>query len=265
MWICVTVVIVVSDTLAVTGRMPLWAGMLINSAVGYLAFSVVHDTIHRTATTDTRLNDFIGQSATMLFAPYVSHKLFRWGHILHHRFASGPRDPDIVLHGAWWTLPLRWMLIDVLYLRYVLKHSDKVSRPYLIDSLWLTLGSAVLLGVLIDAGYGPEVLMLWFVPSRLVFLMLGFTFFWLPHVPHDTTQEENFTRATTIRDGHEWLLGPVLQYQNFHLIHHLFPMTPFYNNGKVWKLLEPELRRRDLAIQHGFAIRPTIYPAPQSV
>ena len=91
---------------------------------------------------------------------------------------------------------------------------------------------------------------------------LGFSFFWLPHVPHDTEQEKNFTGATSVRLGHEWLLGPALQCQNFHLIHHLFPMTPFYNNQKVWRLLEPQLRGKDLAIQHGFAIRPTIYPAP---
>lgn len=103
--------------------------------------------------------------------------------------------------------------------------------------------------------------MLWFIPSRVIFLSLGFGFFWLPHVPHDVTQEQNFTQATTIRLGSEWLMGPLLQNQNFHLIHHLFPMTPFYNNRKVWRLLESELRKKDLAIQYNFAIQPTIYPA----
>jgi fatty acid desaturase len=83
-------------------------------------------------------------------------------------------------------------------------------------------------------------------------------------VPHDTVQADNFTRATTVREGFEWLFGPALQYQNYHLIHHLYPMTPFYNNYKVWKLLEPELRQKELAIQHDFAIHPTIYPAPVS-
>lgn len=264
LWAIVTVVMIGSDFMAVTDQIPLWAGTLINALVGYLAFSVVHDTIHRTASANTTLNDAIGQAAVMLFAPYVSHKLFRWGHILHHRFASGPKDPDIVLQGAWWTLPFRWMLIDALYLRHVLAHGDKVSQQHLRQSMWLMLGTLTIFGLLIYAGYGMELLMLWFIPSRLVFLMLGFTFFWLPHVPHDTTQEENFTRATTVRLGHEWLLGPVLQYQNFHLIHHLYPMTPFYNNERVWRLLEPELRKKELAIQYGFAIHPTIHPAPKS-
>jgi beta-carotene hydroxylase len=118
--------------------------------------------------------------------------------------------------------------------------------------------------VLISMGYGKVVLMLWFIPSRIIFLSLGFSFFWLPHVPHTVTQEENFTEATTIREGMEWLMGPALQNQNFHLIHHLFPMTPFYNNRKVWQLLETELRKKDLVIQHNFAIRPTIHRGTDS-
>jgi hypothetical protein len=36
-------------------------------------------------------------------------------------------------------------------------------------------------------------------------------------------------------------------------------MTPFYNNHKVWHLLEPELRKKELAIQHQWAIRPDIH------
>lgn len=261
LWVLVTVVYVGSDVLAVLGHIPLWVGMVVNSVIGYLAFSVVHDAIHRTISSNTTVNDVIGQCAVLLGAPYVNLKLFRWAHVLHHRFASGPKDPDIVLHGAWWTLPFRWMFIDVLYLIHTLRHGDKVSKPHLKTSLWWAFWSFSLMGVLIATGYGLHVLMLWFIPSRVIFITLGFSFFWLPHVPHDTTQEENFTRATSIRVGHEWLLGPLLQCQNYHLIHHLYPMTPFYNNEKVWKLLEPELRKRDLAIQHGFAIHPTIYPA----
>lgn len=259
-WALVIGSYVTSDVLAVLGLIPLWAGMLINSVVGYYAFTVVHDAIHRAISTNVKLNDFFGQTAVFLGAPYVSLKLFRWAHILHHRHASGPKDPDRVLHGAWWTLPLRWMLIDVLYFIHTLRNLDKVSRPYLVTSLWLTAAFALVVGVLVWQGYGLHVLLLWFVPSRLIFLSLGFSFFWLPHVPHDTPQEVNFTRATSVRLGHEWLMGPLLQNQNYHLIHHLYPMTPFHHNRKVWRLVERELRTRELAIQHGFAIRPTIRP-----
>jgi len=261
MWVVLTAVFLSCDILGASGRIPLWLGMLLNSVVGYLAFSVVHDSLHRAISTNTKLNDWIGQLALVLVAPYVSLKLFRWGHILHHRFANGPRDPDRALHGPWWQLPLRWLFIDVVYLMYAIRHGDKVSRPFLIESYWSAALFASVLAGLTVLGYGQEVLMEWFIPSRLIFLTLGFSFFWLPHVPHDTEQEKDFTRATTIREGGEWFMGPALQNQNFHLIHHLYPMTPFYNNHKVWYLLETELRKKDLAIQHNFAIRPTIHLA----
>ncbi|MGQ0619331.1 MAG: fatty acid desaturase [Panacagrimonas sp.] len=241
-----------------TGHAPLWAGTLINTAIGYVSFSVAHDSIHRAISSNTRLNDAIGQIGMTLVLPYVDLRMFRWAHILHHRFASGERDPDKSFRGHWSSLPFRWMLIDAFYFVYSLKNADKVSGPYLRRSLQYFAVVLTVVVALIWAGYGAEVLMLWFLPSRLILLILGFSFFWLPHLPHDVSQEENFTRATTVRFGYESLLGPVMQYQNYHLIHHLYPMTPFYNNYKVWQLLEPELRKKDLAIQHGLSLHPEI-------
>ena len=261
LWVLVMGVYLSSYALGGLGLIPLWVGMVANSLIGYLAFSVVHDSIHRSISTHTGFNDFVGQSTAWIGSPYVNLKLFRWGHILHHRFTSSLRDPDWVLHGPWWSLPFRWMLIDVFYLIHALRSGDKVSKPYLSTSLWLTLATVLVFAALIYTGYGLHLLMLWFIPSRLILFSLGFSFFWLPHVPHEVSQEENFTRATSVRLGHEWLLGPLLQCQNYHLIHHLFPSTPFYNNEAVWKILEPVLRRHDLAIQEGFNIRPTFHEA----
>ena len=263
MWSILTITFLATYGLCGAGLIPLWIGTLANTVIGYLAFSVAHDSIHRSISSNTRLNDLVGQLGVLLVLPYVDIRLFRWAHIQHHRFASGPRDPDRVFNGAPWTLPLRWMFIDVAYFVHALRRGDKVSAPYLRRSLWLASIAAATLLALVVAGYGVEVLMLWFIPSRLIQLVLGFSFFWLPHAPHDVSQEENFTRATTIREGHEWLLGPLLQYQNVHLIHHLYPSTPFYNNLRVWQLIEPALRWHDLAIQKGFAIRPVVVPGGQ--
>lgn len=44
---------------------------------------------------------------------------------------------------------------------------------------------------------------------------------------------KNPFQATTIRRGWEWLLTPLMVYQNYHLIHHLYPTIPFYNYLKV--------------------------------
>jgi beta-carotene hydroxylase len=261
MWVGLNAAFFSSYYLGGSGRIPLWMGTVMNSVVGYVAFSVVHDSLHRAVSTNTKLNDWIGQLALLLVAPYVSLKLFRWGHILHHRFANGPLDPDRALNGPWWQLPFRWIFIDGFYLIYAIRQGDKVSKAFLVQSYWFAAIFISLIAGLTAMGYGLDVLMLWLIPSRVIFLALGFSFFWLPHVPHDVEQEKNFTGATTIREGAEWFMGPALQNQNFHLIHHLYPMTPFYNNHKVWYLLEAELRKKDLAIQHNFSIRPTFHPA----
>jgi len=247
--------------LAVTDRIPLWAGALINGAIGYLIFSVVHDAIHRAVSRNGRLNDWIGQIGLIPFAPMVTLGLFRWGHIQHHQHASGPKDPDRwCFEGPKWLLPLRWMFIDAWYAYFVIVSGDKTAYRHLRPTLFAAGLTAAVFALLIAQGYGWDVFFLWFVPSRLTQLTLGFAFFWLPHEPHDVSQAENFTRATTVRQGLEWLMSPLLQYQNYHLVHHLFPRTPFFRNGEMWRLLEPVLRRYELAIQHDFAIKPTIYP-----
>lgn len=246
--------------LCVSGLIPLWIGAMVNSVVGYMGFSIVHDAIHRSVSSNARLNDALGQFGMLLILPFVDVRLFRWLHILHHRHTSDSKDPDRFFNGAWWTLPFRWMFIDGWYLIYGLRHADKVSRPYMTKTLRNFSLFAVFIAWAVWAGYGMEVLMLWVIPTRVILLCLGFSFFWLPHVPHDTTQAENFTRATAVREGHFWLMRPLLQYQHVHLVHHMYPATPFFNNERVYRLIEPELRKKDLAVQHGFSIHPTIYP-----
>ena len=122
------------------------------------------------------------------------------------------------------------------------------------------------------AGYGMDVLMLWFIPSRIVVGLVSFVFLWLPHLERDengrlahiTSDDpamDHLTTGTTVRIGSEGLLDPLMQWHNYHLIHHLWPTTPSYNHRAVWRLMEPELRARALRIQHGYALTPTFHPA----
>ena len=259
-------VIITVNTLGVAGSLPLWACALINGVAGYMMFSAVHDSIHRAVSSNTQLNDWVGRLALVPLSLMAGLGLFRWGHIQHHRYSVSQQDPDRwTYQGPGWLLPIKWMLIDLWYFYVVITSHDKVAYKHLKPTLGATAISLTTIGLLIWAGYGIEVLMLWFIPSRIAALLLGFAFFWLPHEPHDVSQAEHFTRSSTIRVGYEWLMSPLLQYQNFHLIHHLHPRTPFYNNGKVWHLLEASLRKHELAIQEGFAIKPHLYRPTEQV
>ena len=119
-----------------------------------------------------------------------------------------------------------------------------------------------IIATLTHMGYGWEVFFLWFLASRLGMLLIALVFIYLPHFPGDVSAEENVYRASTIRRGWEWLLTPFLVYQNYPLIHHLYPTAPFYTYMKIWHLKYEELVAHDPAVQTAFAMKPINYVAP---
>ena len=78
----------------------------------------------------------------------------------------------------------------------------------------------------------------------------------LPHHPVIVSQEEDAYLATTMRVGWEWLLTPLLVYQNYHLIHHLYPTLPFYKMHRVWYLKYDELNEHSVSFQKPFSLKP---------
>ena len=62
--------------------------------------------------------------------------------------------------------------------------------------------------------------------------------------------------ATTMRMGWEWLLTPLLVYQNYHLIHHLYPTVPFYKMHDVWHLKYDQLSDGNISYQRAFKMAP---------
>lgn len=247
-----------------TGRLNIYLACLLIAFNFYWFFSVIHDAIHRSVSRYRWLNETVGQLASSLFNPIASLELFRWGHLQHHRHTNDEQDIDYWCHGPAWSLPLRWMLIDGQYLLHALRSKEASAKKALLKALPFMLGGAVLIVWLIASGHGFEYLMLSLVPSRIAFIFIGFSFFWLPHAHwpdqyQDLRQSQNLTIASTVRTGYEWLLNPLLQYQNYHLIHHVWPGTPFYNNTRLWQLLEPEFRQRDLAVTPGFRLLPELH------
>ena len=43
-----------------------------------------------------------------------------------------------------------------------------------------------------------------------------------------------YTARGEVGTGWEWLLTPLMMYQNYHLVHHLYPTVPFYRYKKAW-------------------------------
>ena len=242
---------------ALNGNLSLWVGCLINGVLSYGLFSIIHDSSHRAISSNRWINDGIGTVGLIFLFPYAPMPILRWLHMQHHRFTNSRMDPDLFTHEApWWQAPFRWAFFDAYYMYYYFKYGGKYVRKFAPTF-------AIYLGLLIPAlataiyfGYGLEVLLLWFIPTRIALFLIDVVFVILPHHPGIVSEQEDPYLATTMRMGWEWLLTPFLVYQNYHLIHHLFPTVPFYKMHRVWDLKRDELTRHNISYQSAFGLQP---------
>lgn len=65
-----------------------------------------------------------------------------------------------------------------------------------------------------------------------------FLFDYLPHHDHDATPAQSRYETTSMLHTYasfEVLFTVVMQYQNYHIIHHLYPQIPFYRYADKWR------------------------------
>lgn len=232
-----------STALAVTGTWPLWASVLPNAVASFVLFTVSHDAAHNAVSTSTTATTWIGRLATAMFAPHAGFRTWRYIHMQHHRFTNDEdgRDPDAWTHtGPRWQLPLRWLTVDLQYMAFYLpklRTRPRAERRELFATWVVLLGGMVALAV---AGFAAEVLVLYLLPVRIAVGVLAWSFDYLPHhglEQHGATGPGRF-KATRNRVGAERVLSPLMLNQNYHLVHHLHPIIPFYKYLQVWRRSE---------------------------
>lgn len=237
-----------STVLGIQGRFPLWLSVGLNSLCAYWLFTVLHDASHRAVSRQEGLNDWLGRLSIPALLPLPIFKAFRFIHMQHHRFANehAGKDPDAYTsEGPRWLLPLRWATLDLKYVVFYMgKFSSRPVAERRESLIALVLGVAVI-GGLMGAGFGRQLLFYWFIPSRIAIFWLALAFDFLPHHPKKTTQRENPWQATNNRVGLEWLMTPIFVYQNYHLVHHLYPRVPFYRYLRLWRADKAEFLRHD--------------------
>jgi len=237
MLLCLTAIFA-SWALVLGDRLPLWQGCLLNCVAMYYLFSPIHDAIHRSMAHSNRLNDIFMWLILLPIVPFSNGRLLRVMHMQHHRFANDPeRDPDHWTMTAPFKMLWIWFAWDFYYLFFYLRHTQQfegvdVGKPVR-DTIWVwTLAFAV------GWFYPLEVIFLWLVPSRAMAWLIAAVFMYLPHWPHDVAHAEQPYQATHNRLGLEWLLTPLLAWQNYHLVHHIYPTVPFYRYRRLWRARE---------------------------
>ena len=146
------------------------------------------------------------------------------------------------MDGPAWQRPLRWLTVDLQYMVFYLpKLRDRPRGEQIESGPSMALWSRVTVGIL--TGHFVDLLVLLFIPCRLAILYLAWAFDYLPHHGLHHTPTEDRLKTTRNRVGLERLISPVLLYQNYHLVHHLHPMVPFYRYLAVWRRNEERLPR----------------------
>jgi fatty acid desaturase len=242
---------------ALQGALPMWTGCLINGFFAYGMFSVAHDGLHRAISSNSFVNELVGGIGLLFLAPYAPMQVTRWIHMQHHRFTNEKIDPDRYTHDSpIWQMPIRWSNFDLYYFIYFLRNGGEVRDKHLLLVVSFVAALVAIIGIATFAGFGYEIVMLWLIPTRVALFLVSLVFVYLPHYPGVVTHQEDPFLASTMRMGWEWLLTPLLVYQNYHLIHHLYPTVPFYKIHDVWYLKYDELSTGNVSYQSAFGLTP---------
>jgi fatty acid desaturase len=228
------------------------AALGLSSAAAFVLFTPLHDAAHRSLGRSSALSGLVGRIAALVLAgPFPA---FRFVHHEHHRHTNEPgRDPDLWSGGGPAALrPLRWLTQDLHYYAFVGRRWRQ--RP-VGESLETVLTLVALVAACVAAtrsGLGASALWCWILPARLALAALAFAFDYLPHRPHAVPARVDPYRATGVSSD-AWLT-PLFLYQNYHLVHHLYPGVPFYRYARVWRAQRDELLARGASDRRLFGL-----------
>ena len=225
--------------------------MILNAIAAFVLFTVSHEASHHSASCDGRINTWLGRLSTPFFAPHAGFRMWRFIHMQHHRFTNHAdgSDPDHFTHrGARWTAAAA--LADDRPLVHRLlppedAHAAARGDPRGARHVGVLIAIAVLA---IVNGLGVELLLLYFLPIRIAVFVLGWAFDYLP-----AQRADGDPRGGPVpRDAQPHRAGasalPLLLYQNYHLVHHLHPVVPFYRYIAVWRRSEEAYLAHDPAL-----------------
>jgi fatty acid desaturase len=231
-----------------SGRLSLAPGIAATTLASYLAFTPMHEAAHGNIArgrgrAGSRAEAAVGWlSAALLAAPFCS---FRQLHLRHHQRTNDPlADPDFWVAGSSaFSVGLRCLTILPRYYAAFLRVPDETQRQPLVKTAMTQLVFASALIAAARHGRLIEVLALWPVSAILATAALGFFFNWLPHHPHAGRERFHDARVVLLPG-----LGVVTMGHAYHLVHHLWPQTPFWRYGAAFRALRPMLEREGCRI-----------------
>jgi fatty acid desaturase len=239
--------------------------VFVNSVIAYAFYTVHHDGTHKAISGRSSTWRWLdaGCGAVAAVALQLDHRGYSGVHLRHHAFTNRDGDPDVVLKGSLWQLPVKWLIGTVLGVIALLPFGAKLVAP--IERLlggdgeppaderrrrdsarmrrWQQ-GCFLVMFATIPFGSFWDAFWLWFVASQIGIFYLVVLFQWLPHFPFERQDRFGATRVNRFPGSSMLLLM-----QDHHLIHHLYPTVPWYRYRAVFRELRPYLEQHDAIIQ----------------
>ncbi|MEM8769412.1 MAG: fatty acid desaturase [Pseudomonadota bacterium] len=228
--------------LVLTCTIPLWTGFLIATVCASLAYLPSHEGQHGNISGRQKqwkwLDSFVGHITLIPLAS--SHEVLRVTHMKHHAYTNDPAlDVDYATKGDhWWNAALgvhrsyasggdegsaisTHAERDPAFARG-LEHGVPIMKLYSLIRLVMVFF------------FPLETLFLWWLPEKIGFSYLAVFFSWLPHHPMEATGRYRDTRFWQIR-----LPRYLDQSMQTHVIHHLYPGIPHFDEPKAMEALKP--------------------------
>lgn len=226
LYCCAIGAIYFSSWFAYTGALSYWHAALLNVVAIYAMYTVMHDAAHGIAHHVKWLNDLMGRVCA--FHEGITFQLFRLSHMQHHRYTNHPmRDPDYVIgRKPRWLFPI-WVIVRLLHDNAFMISQKLWRRRELVEHLFtvtLQIATVFLLARLLG---WSTVIWLWLIPLVVAGALVEITVAWLVHFPHESTRAYEHTRLLRSR-----VLQVLMLNHNLHLVHHVWPRTPWYQYGK---------------------------------
>ena len=255
--------IATSWALVLSAHIPLWLGCILNCTAYYYLFAPLHDGLHRALSTNPIINEVIATIPMLVIVGMPSGVGFaRMFHTQHHIQCGHPQlDPDLEISSNPKNAFSTWFIWGSQYFAYYEKYKESIPA---LSFRYIRLQMALVL-ILASTGlyfFPLQLLFLWIVPVLFMAWMIALVFSYLPHHAHKHVPSEDsmsLYQTTCNRIGWEWLLTPLMQYQNYHLAHHLYPLVPFYRYRSIWNARLKQHEEYKPAEVHAFSNKPTYY------
>ena len=226
---------------------------------------LVHDASHYLLFSNHAVNDVVAD-LFLAFPVGLSTTLYRSTHLLHHRHANSPQDPDVLIAGNdpdWRWPKTRWGCLRLLLMSLFALNLQRAAGVYMrwnpgsnlfrplspafpLRARLLWFGSTIVVfGLVAWFNVWIPALLLWVLPSITILNVISRIRATAEHVLTPSTHELNSTRTVIPAWWERWLIAPLGI--NHHLEHHLFPSVPGYKLDELHRQLMRDEEFRQLA------------------